>query len=397
MRMLHATLLASALFTSCTGNDLSNGGPSPSAEAPPPALAPRVARFAVPTDGLPTFGPNDAPVTIVEFTDYDCPFCAKAELSMQTLRERYGKDVRFAVAMHPLPMHPNARPAALAALEHGASPSFAALHARMFERPDDRPSFHGSVQATRQLGDAEALADRLRVRGTPTFFVNGRRIGGAQPIATFERVIEEELAHARELASRGIARERIYATILEEARANPAPFEDESAEEGPTFVPEAKTAGGATLAGRADAARTILVFTDFECPYCKRLDGQLRDLAKDKDVRVVIRNKPLPMHSHARLAAKAAIAADKQGKLAEMTKELFAHQDALDRASLMIYAERLALDIDRFRIDLDGWDTEARLVEDEALATKLNVRGTPTSFVDGRRVVGAQPVARFTD
>jgi protein-disulfide isomerase len=315
---------------------------------------------------------------------------------MQALRERYGKDVRFAVAMHPLPMHPNARPAALAALE--ASPSsFATTHVQMFERPYDRPPFRGSAEATRRLSDAESLAEKLHVRGTPTFFVNGRRIGGAQPIATFERVVDEELAHARQLTARGIARERVYPVVLEEARANPAPFEEESADEGPVFVPEAKLAGGAALAGRADAARTILVFTDFECPYCKRLDGQLRELAKDKDVKVVLRNKPLPIHSHARLAAKAAIAADKQGKLAEMTKELFEHQDALDRASLMIYAERLALDIDRFRIDLDGWDTEARLLEDEALATKLNVRGTPTSFVDGRRVIGAQPAFRFTE
>jgi protein-disulfide isomerase len=395
MRMIHTTLLASALFTSCTGNDSSNGAPPPPIEAP----APRVARFAVPTDGLPAFGPKDAVVTIVEFTDYDCPFCMKAEHTMQAIRDRYGKDVRFAVAMHPLPMHPNARPAALAALEGwgSGSSSFDKLHAQMFDHPYERPPFRGSTQATRALEDAESLAERLHVRGTPTFFVNGRRIGGAQPLPTFERVIDEEIAHARELTSRGIARERVYPVILEEARANPAPFEEEAAEEGPTFVPEAKTAGGAALAGRADAARTILVFTDFECPYCKRLDGQLRDLAKDKDVRVVLRNKPLPMHSHARLAAKAAIAADKQGKLAEMTKELFDHQEALDRASLLIYAERLALDNGRFRIDLDSAETEARLVEDEALATKLNVRGTPTSFVDGRRVVGAQPVARFSE
>lgn len=316
---------------------------------------------------------------------------------MQRIRERYGKDIRFAVAMHPLPMHPEARPAALSALERSASSSFDSLHARMFDRPYERPAFRGSAEATRMLADAEILAERLHVRGTPTFFVNGERIGGAQPLATFERVIDEELVHARELTARGMARERVHGAILEEARANPAPFADEAAEDGPAFVPEAKTAGGAVLAGPANAPRTILVFTDFERPYCRRLDGQLRDLAAKGDVEVVVRNRPLPIHAHARLAAKAAIAADKQGKLAEMTKELFEHQGALDRASLMIYAERLALDIERFRADLDGWDTEARLAADEALATKLDVRGTPTSFVDGRRVVGAQSIARFTE
>lgn len=396
MRMLNVTLLASALFTSCAGNESPTSQNAPPSESPAQAPAPRIARFAVPTEGLPSFGADDALVTIVEFTDYDCPFCMKAEHTMQAIRDRYGKDVRFAIAMHPLPMHPSARPAALAALEASSS-SFASVHTRMFDHPYDRPPFRGSEKATRALADAEALADRLHVRGTPTFFVNGRKIGGAQPLSTFERVIDEELAHARALTARGISRERLYAVVLEEARANPAPFEDDVAEDGPTFVPEAKTASGAAMFGRANAERTILVFTDFECPYCKRLDTQLRELANEKDVRVVLRNRPLPMHSHARLAAKAAIAADKQGKLTEMSKELFAHQDALDRASLLAYAERLGLDGSRFQKDLDSPETEARLAEDEALATKLNVRGTPTSFVEGRRVVGAQPVARFTE
>ena len=88
---------------------------------------------------------------------------------------------------------------------------------------------------------------------------------------------------------------------------------------------------------------------------------------------------------------------EKQGKLSAMSKTLFARQDALDRASLMTYAAELKLDVDRFRADLDAPETEARLEEDEALAAKFEVRGTPTSFVEGRRVVGAQPLARFTE
>jgi len=323
----------------------------------------------------------------------------RAEKTMQTLRDRYGKDIRFAVAMHPLPMHPNARPAALAALESSSSSpaAFANLHARMFEQPEGRPTFRGSADATRALVHAEGLADKLHVRGTPTFFINGRRITGSQPAPTFERMVDEELVHARELTNRGIARSRVYEVVREEARANPAPFEEETSDEGRPFVPEAKTAGGATLAGPANATRTILVFTDFECPYCKRLDTQLRDLADRGDVRIVLRNHPLPMHPHARLAAKAAIAAEKQGKLPAMSKMLFTRQDALDRASLVAYAAELKLDVDRFRNDLDSPETEARLAEDEALAAKFEVRGTPTSFVEGRRVVGAQPLVRFTE
>ena len=163
-----------------------------------------------------------------------------------------------------------------------------------------------------------------------------------------------------------------------------------------TLIPDARTAGGAPLYGRSDAPTTIVVFSDLECPYCKRHDARLRELVeKRSDIRIVWRSKPLPMHAHARLAAKAAIAADQQGKLDVLVKAMFDHQDALDRASLESYAGGAGLDRGRFVLDLDSAETEARLSADEALAAKLGVKGTPTSFVEGRRIVGAQPISTF--
>jgi len=121
------------------------------------------------------------------------------------------------------------------------------------------------------------------------------------------------------------------------------------------FVAEAKGAGGAHLFGAPEAPRTIVLFTDFECPYCARLDTRLRQLtAKHEDVRVVLRNHPLPMHAHARLAAKAAIAAEAQGALAPFAALLFANQSALDRASLIAYAARAGVDAAQFERDLDA-------------------------------------------
>src|SRR5438552_1485258 len=101
MRFL-ACALSCAFVLSCSAPDQKT-----SAEAQPTAAAPAPSepRFAVPIDGLPTIGDRDALVTIVEFTDYECPYCAKAEKTMHQLRESYGHDLRFAVAMHPLPMH----------------------------------------------------------------------------------------------------------------------------------------------------------------------------------------------------------------------------------------------------------------------------------------------------
>lgn len=404
MRSLRFFVLASALaVSSCGGNGDKSADPAPQARDQPSSAN---ATFAVPIDGLPAMGASDALVTIVEFTDYDCPFCAKSEHTMRALREKYGRDLRVAVAAHPLPMHAHARDAALVALGVDGA-SFETIHTRLFDNPDSRTADdyakltkdlpRNRSSANDALANAEALGATLHVHGTPTFFVNGRKIGGAQPLATFAAVVDEELARARALVASGVSRSRVYDAIVSAARANPAPVDDEPAEK-ITVVPAARDVGGAQFLGRANASKTITLFTDFECPYCKKLDARLREIAQaHADVRVVLRNKPLPMHAHARLAAKAAIAASAQDKLDAYAAALFEHQDALDRASLISHATRAGLDVARFTRDLDSAETEARLAEDEALAAKLGVTGTPTSFVQEREVVGAQPIATFED
>jgi len=388
MMRCFAAALAGALFCSCSASDKPTTDVAPAATAAPAAAE---ARYDVPLDGLPTIGDDDALVTIVEFTDYECPYCAKAEKTMRELRVAYGRDLRFAIAMHPLPMHPHARDAALVALAAGRD--FESVHARLFDRKGvaDESATRAPSDA---LAGAESLADKLRVRGTPTFFVNGERVGGAQPYQTFDEVVSRELATARELVASGVRRDRVYATLEAAARANPAPLPDD--DDAPKLVPAARGVSGLPFLGRADAPKTIVLFTDLECPYCKRLDGMLRELTTSHpDVRVVLRNRPLPMHPHARLAAKAAIAAAAQNGLARFVAIAFAHQDALDRASLALYASEAGLDVARFGRDLDSPETAAALAADEALATKLDVKGTPTSFVEGKLVVGAQPAATF--
>ena len=388
MMRCFAAALACGFFCSCSASDRPTTAVAPAATAAPAAAEPR---FDVPVDGLPTIGEDDALVTIVEFTDYECPYCAKAEATMRELRMTYGRDLRFAIAMHPLPMHPHARDAALVALAAGRD--FQAVHERLFTRKGvaDESATRASFAA---LASPESLADKLRVRGTPTFFVNGKRVGGAQPYETFDEVVSHELATARALVASGVPRDRVYATLEAAARANPAPLPED--DDAPKLVPAARGVSGLPFLGRADAPETIVLFTDLECPYCKRLDGMLREFTTSHpDVRVVLRNRPLPMHSHARLAAKAAIAAAAQNGLAQFVAIAFAHQDALDRASLLAYASEVGLDVLRFEHDLDSDETSAALAADEALATKLDVKGTPTSFVEGKLVVGAQPPATF--
>jgi protein-disulfide isomerase len=154
---------------------------------------------------------------------------------------------------------------------------------------------------------------------------------------------------------------------------------------------------GAPARGPAYAPVTIALFSDFECPYCVKAEATLRALeaAYPRQVRIAFRHRPLPMHEHARLAAKASLAAEAQGRFWEYHDLLVAHRDALDRASLEGCARTAGLDLARFGRDIDDPRFEARITADETPAAKLHVEGTPTAFVNGRRIVGAQPIAVY--
>ena len=109
---------------------------------------------------------------------------------------------------------------------------------------------------------------------------------------------------------------------------------------------------------------------------------------KRKDnVRFVYKFMPLTMHAHSKDAARAAIAAQMQGKFWEMHRLLFAHQSALEQTDLESYAKEIGLDVDRFRADMQSPAATARLQADEKLANDLAVHGTPTLFINGRLVV----------
>lgn len=136
-----------------------------------------------------------------------------------------------------------------------------------------------------------------------------------------------------------------------------------------------------------DAAPIVVVeFADFECPFCQKLASELDhmwDARKDK-VRFVYKFLPLAMHHHGESAARAAIAAQMQGKFWEMHHLLFVNAQHLEAADLEGYAKAIGLDVDRFRADMAGPAAKARVEADRTLADGLGVKGTPTVFIDGR-------------
>ena len=143
---------------------------------------------------------------------------------------------------------------------------------------------------------------------------------------------------------------------------------------------------GSPSRGPETAPVTIVEFADFECPFCQRIAPELDALWEKRQtaVRFVYKFMPLSMHPHGEASARAAIAAQAQGKFWEMHDKLFTSGDHLDDVDLLKYAAALGLDLDRFRADMQSPATKARLDADRKLGDALQVKGTPTIFINGR-------------
>jgi len=171
---------------------------------------PRQQLAAVPNS--PTKGPANAPVEIVEFSDFQCPFCLRADPTVTQVLNTYGDRVHFVYRHYPLPGHPNARPAAEAASCAAEQGKFWPYHDRLFADQTklsdsdlkktatdlgmDGAKFNACVDTHKYKAaiDADVAAGQeAGVDGTPAFFVNGRLLSGAQPFDQFKKLIDEEL------------------------------------------------------------------------------------------------------------------------------------------------------------------------------------------------------------
>ena len=362
---------------------------------PPPAKPDPDAdiRIRVDVTGAPARGPADAPITIVEWSDFQCPFCARAEETLTRLRQEYPDQIRFVWRDLPLPFHDQARPAAIAARAAGAQGKFWAMHDRLyadhvaplgrerFERDAgelglDGKRFRAALDAEEGKSGIDAdlvAATKAGATGTPTFFINGKVLTGAQPYETFKARIDDELKVTEAMIAKGTPRARLYAALMKDAlpvrppaKAAKNDDDDEPGPEADTKIYPVKP-GDAPAKGPANAPLVLVVFSDFQCPFCKRVEPTLAEVEKHYPgkVRVVWKNYPLPFHANAWPAAEAAMAADAQGKFWPMHDRLFANNTALDRESLENYAAAVGLDLPRFRADLDAGRWKARIEADK--------------------------------
>ena len=251
----------------------------------------------------PTWGSRTALVTIVEFSDFQCPFCARVLPTLSALREMYGPEkLRIVWKNNPLPFHPNARPAAEAAqgvFELAGPQRLLGVprHGVPEAGVDERRELRALGAVTPGVSDvatlraglashrwADAVDTDLReasdvgVQGTPSFFVNGVFVVGAQPLESFKKTVDAELAKAQAKVAAGTPRERVYAEMARENRAN-APKHGRRAG-GRTGGHDARCSRCPSAPARCEAAPgalvTIVEFGDFQCPFTRARRGDAR-------------------------------------------------------------------------------------------------------------------------
>ena len=188
---------------------------APVVQAPVQTAVPQYIRYDVPAEGFPSLGPKDAPIVIVEFSDFQCPFCKRFhDETFQQLLAAYPGKIRFVYRQFPLTsIHPNASPAAEAAMCADEQNVFWKYHDKLFDNQQvlgeqtyiqiasdlglDMTAFQDCLTNHRYQQDIQADSDFAVSKGvnaTPTFFINGLAVVGAQPLDVFKQVIDKELA-----------------------------------------------------------------------------------------------------------------------------------------------------------------------------------------------------------
>mgnify|MGYP001171163801 CR=1 FL=1 len=363
----------------------------------------------------PILGPKDALVTIVQWSDYQCPFCKRVEDTMKQVVDTYKNDVRVVWKDNALPFHPRAIPAAYVAIANykaKGDKGFWDAHHALFEsapklEDDDLKGIAEKLGLSwdtvkkdieaKKYGakidlNMEQAAD-LDARGTPAFFINGRKLSGAQPFDAFKKLIDGELAKAKALVEKGTPKAKVYEEIMKEGKEPPPPEKKE------VPPPEADNA----FKGGKDAKVVIQLWSDYQCPFCKRVEPTVTEIEKEygTKVKIVWRDLPLPFHQEAPGAAQAAREAYAQKGNAGFWKfhgklfEASGSPDGLKRPGLDKIAEELGLDMAKFKDAMDSGKHKARVEKDAEVANKAGVSGTPSFVINGYYISGAQPISAF--
>lgn len=371
----------------------------------------------------PMWGTRTAPVTIVLFSDYECPYCSRVEESMEKIKTTYGPDkVRIVWKNAPLPFHKNAKPAAEAAqgvFDLKGADAFWKFHKSAFanqkeltpanfekwagESGVDLGKFKAGLASHKwaeKVDKDNAVAKAAGVSGTPASFINGVSVSGAQPFEKFKAVIDQELEKAKAKLASGTAKDKLYVEMSKENKKSAPPEKDDEEEKEDTKTVFKVPVGTSAVKGKADALVTLVVFSEFQCPFCKKVGPTLKQIEEtygDK-IRVVWKDEALPMHPRAVPAANMAREAKAQKGDAGFWAAhdaLFASAPKLEDADFETIAKNLGLDVAKVMAAVKDNKYKKDIDLDGETADDFQASGTPHFFINGRRLVGAQPFEKF--
>jgi protein-disulfide isomerase len=345
-------------------------------------------------------------IQIIEYSDFQCPFCSRALPTIAQIKSNYGSQVEIIYKHFPLEsIHPDALNAAIASecvRAQGGDVAFWKYHDTLFANQGalgvaslksyaqaqggiDTAKFNtcldGKQTESKIRADMQEAQER-GVTGTPSFWVKDEIIIGAQPYDVFKTKIDQKLS--------GKA-------------AVPAPTAP-AAPSAPTPPAVVDMDLGKNVKGSADATVEIVEFTDYQCPFCKRFFDEtehqiIKEYVETGKARLAVRHFPLSFHQNAQKAAEAAECAAKQGKFWEMHEMLFEKSQpdgtGLNVADLKSYAAKLGLDTAVFNTCLDNGETAQIVQGDFAAGQAAGTSGTPSFYINGKQIVGAQPFASF--
>jgi len=364
-----------------------------------PEVSPPVPSIASAPEARPLLrlvkGSDHATVTIIAYTDFPCVPCEKTNTILNQVMAAYPDEIRIVYKHYPSVLRLHAVMAHEAVLAAAAQGQFQEMQSRLSLHKGemsqavlinyakdlklDTGLFSLALESHRYRD--KVLNDMQEAKGfgvtfAPTFFINGQKLVGTRSLQDFKQIIDVAL---------GLAPPPLLVT-----------------QAGPSIPPQSPrvvkvNTQGAFIKGPLDAPIEIVEFSDFQCPFCKRVLPTLEKvmLKYPDKIRWVFKHFPLPFHADAPLAHEAALAAGEQGKFWEMHDRIFLRQKTMKREHLIRHAQDLGLDVEKFTADMDSGRFKATIQQDLLQGRQLGVSGTPAFFVNGQRLSGARPVSDF--
>jgi protein-disulfide isomerase len=386
----------------------------------------------------PTLGPKKALITVVVYGGLQCRYTRKAIRTLRAIRKARPKEMRLVFKHYPLRMHRRSLAAARAAVEAHKQGRFWRFLDRLaaagwklstadLERAGRKAGLKtGSIRAALKAGRHRTvvLADkvegaRVRVRGTPTIFINGTRVSGAKPAAAFRKLIAAERKRARAMLRRkGVTRKNLYAKIIAGGIAPARPRRVGSRRAAP-HIPRGIRRGVARLMkrpgsrsgnrtksgsrsldlgnvpalGAEGALVTVLLFTNFRCSYGNYIWDAFTDKRREKPgvFRLYFLQHRVRRHNRrARLAAEAALVAKAQGRFWEMAGILFHNRHGLTAKRLAQHAVEIGLDLKAYR-DALAKGTYRQEIQRQVAQSRRFLKNTsrcPVVWINGRLLKG---------